>query len=131
MNKQEDDIFIKDEGEFATVTLVSEKAQEKGKEDNIEKTFSIDPKDTYKILTWAISHNMSVDSEVSMIIPDKSHLLKPRRLWEKLGNIPVNADGEIEEKFLDFEVGEDRETIWAWFEEEFDLSVAKDLMKSN
>lgn len=41
-----------------------------------------------------------------------------KKLWEDLGDIPVNDDGEIEEKFLDFEVGIDREEIWYWFEEQ-------------
>lgn len=47
-------------------------------------------------------------------------------LWEKLGDVPVNDDGKIEESFLDFEVGTDREDIWHWFEEQNpDISVAK------
>ena len=50
-----------------------------------------------------------------------------RKLWEILGDIPVN-DNEIEEPFLHFEVGTDRFEIWYWFEETFNLSVAKDLM---
>ena len=34
----------------------------------------------------------------------------------------------IEEDFLDFRAGTHREEIWHWFEDTFDLSVAKDLM---
>lgn len=49
-------------------------------------------------------------------------------LWSQLGDIPVNDEGEIEEAFLDFEIGEDRETIWHYFEDEFNCSVAEDLM---
>jgi hypothetical protein len=51
-----------------------------------------------------------------------------KKLWAILGDIPVNENDEIEESFLDFEVGTDKFEIWHWFEEEFDLSVAKDLM---
>lgn len=51
-----------------------------------------------------------------------------KTLWAMLGNTPVNNDGELEEAFLGFDVGTDRETIWHWFEEVFNLSVAKDLM---
>lgn len=51
-------------------------------------------------------------------------------LWEKLGDIPVDVDGEIEEPFLDFEVGTDREEIWHWFEEKFNIRVY-DLMYKN
>jgi hypothetical protein len=46
----------------------------------------------------------------------------------KLGDVPVNDDDEIEESFLQFEAGVDRESIWTWFEETFNLSVAEDLM---
>ena len=49
--------------------------------------------------------------------------------WAQLGNVPVNEDGEIEEQFYDFDEGTDREEIWSWLEETFNISVAKDLMK--
>lgn len=51
-----------------------------------------------------------------------------RRLWAMLGDIPVNDDGALEEPFLAFPVGTDREDIWSWFEEVFNISVAVDLM---
>lgn len=44
-------------------------------------------------------------------------------LWYKLGDIPVNEGGEIEEDFLHFGVGTDREEIWHWFEDEFNMSL--------
>ena len=47
------------------------------------------------------------------------------RLWKLLGNVPVNEEGELEEDFLTFETGTDREEIWAWFEEEFNCSIGK------
>ena len=37
-------------------------------------------------------------------------------------------DDEIDEPFLHFEIGTDKFEIWHWFEDEFDISVAKDLM---
>ena len=49
-------------------------------------------------------------------------------LWEILGNTFINDDGELLESFLHFEIGTDREEIWHWFEETFDISVAVDLM---
>jgi len=58
-------------------------------------------------------------------------LIKAKELWSQLGDIPVNDDGEIETPFLNFEAGTDREEIWHWFEETFDLSVAEDLMYTN
>ena len=54
--------------------------------------------------------------------------IQAKDLWSKLGDIPVLENGEIEEEFLHFEIGTDRETIWDWFESTFKLSVAEDLM---
>jgi hypothetical protein len=51
-----------------------------------------------------------------------------RKLWDILGNIPTDENDEIEEPFLHFEIGTDKFEIWHWFEEKFDLSVAKYLM---
>jgi len=53
---------------------------------------------------------------------------KTRLLWSQLGDIPINDDEEIEEPFHIFETGTDIYTIWHWFEDTFDLSVAVDLM---
>ena len=56
-------------------------------------------------------------------------------IWQELGDIPVNEDGEIEEEWNTgmqwFSEGTDREEIWHWFEDFFNLSVAKDLMGLN
>jgi hypothetical protein len=49
-------------------------------------------------------------------------------LWSLLGDIPVSEDDEIEEAFLNFEIGTDKLEIWHWFEDEFDLTLASDLM---
>ena len=49
-------------------------------------------------------------------------------LWQLLGHTFIDEDGNILESFLHFEIGTDREDIWHWFEETFNLSVAKDLM---
>lgn len=52
-----------------------------------------------------------------------------KRLWDKLGDIPLKEDSDnIDEPFLNFEPGDNRFDIWLWFEETFDVSVAKDLM---
>ena len=56
------------------------------------------------------------------------NLERAKRYWAKLGEVPVNEDGEIEEPFMHFIEGTDREEIWGWFEETFKVSVAKDLM---
>ncbi len=56
-------------------------------------------------------------------------LQRAQKHWEELGNIPVNSEEEIEESFLLFEAGTDIYEIWHWFKEEFNVSVAKDLMR--
>ncbi len=54
-------------------------------------------------------------------------------LWSELGDIPINEDEELEEDFNPighyFGAGTDRYDVWQWFENYFNLSVAKDLMK--
>ena len=55
-------------------------------------------------------------------------IIVAKRLWEQLGEIPVNKDDEIEKCFLHFKEGTEKTEIWHWFEDKFDLSVAKDLM---
>lgn len=54
---------------------------------------------------------------------------RAKQLWEELRNVPINTETEcIEETWKDFPKGTHRETIWRWFEEKFDVNVAKDLM---
>jgi len=56
-------------------------------------------------------------------------------LWNLLGDVHVNEEDELDEDFVNeegsvlFPKGTDKIEVWNWFEEEFDLSVAKDLMK--
>lgn len=50
-------------------------------------------------------------------------------LWEEFGEVPMNPETEeIEEPWKHFLPGTHREKIWHWFEEQFDISVAEDLM---
>lgn len=47
-------------------------------------------------------------------------------LWEEFGDIPMDPDTEeIEEPWKHFLPGTHREDIWHWFEEQFNVSVAK------
>ena len=52
---------------------------------------------------------------------------KWRILWDKLGDIPINDDGEIEEIFEHFEIGTDKTEIWHWFEWFFDITLGEEL----
>lgn len=50
-------------------------------------------------------------------------------LWREFGDIPMNPDTEcIEVEWNGFPTGTHREEIWSWFEETYNISVAKDLM---
>ena len=52
-------------------------------------------------------------------------------LWKCFSNTPTDedgVDGNIDEDFLHFKKGEPVYEIWNWFESEFNVSVAKDLM---
>lgn len=51
-----------------------------------------------------------------------------QELWDKLGDIPVNNDDEIEEDFLNFPAGTSKFDVWHWFDERCPNGVAEDLM---
>lgn len=55
---------------------------------------------------------------------DKGDDTPMRKLWEKLGDIPIDKDERIEEPFEHFPKGTDRYEIWHWFEDRFDIEVA-------
>lgn len=47
-------------------------------------------------------------------------------LWESLEDVPMNVHTEcIEEPWLHFSKGTNREDIWHWFEETFNVSVSE------
>ena len=53
---------------------------------------------------------------------------KAKLLWEKLTDIAIDENDNIDQDFLHFKKGTHKFEIWHWFEDEFDLSVAIDLM---
>lgn len=56
-------------------------------------------------------------------------------LWKKLSDIPTVYEGEgvdtIESKFLHFDIGTHRETIWHWFEEQNDKFIVGEIMQGH
>lgn len=66
-----------------------------------------------------------------MIITKQTQLAHAERLWTILSDTPVNDVNKIEATFLNFETGTDCLDIWHWFEAEFNISVATDLMHLN
>ena len=53
-----------------------------------------------------------------------------KRLWAKLGEIPINEDEEIEKDFLHFEKGTHRMEVWGWFDEELPNGLGEDILNS-
>jgi len=50
-------------------------------------------------------------------------------VWDKLRDIPINDDDEIDLAFMHFEKGTDLDDIWHWIENTYDVSIGNDLMK--
>ena len=58
----------------------------------------------------------------------REHGAEPKALetfWNELGDIPVDDDGIIQESFLWWPKGTDREDIWHWFDEKYPGGVVK------
>src|SRR3989344_4987293 len=66
--------------------------------------------------------------ETDDYLTDLDNLETAKALWSILGDVPVNEDDELDDNFLLFEKGSDKFEVWHWFEDKFDISVAKDLM---
>lgn len=69
-----------------------------------------------------------VQSEMKVIEPNgvvfkTSEILE--KYWDKLGDIPVDDDGIIQETFLWWPEGTDREDIWHWLDERYPGGVVK------
>lgn len=74
---------------------------------------------------------IATSAKIPIMNEAEKQLDDARALWRKLGDTPINDDGELEEPFLQFEIGTPREDIWHWFETVFNLSVHDDLMFAN
>ena len=51
------------------------------------------------------------------------------KLWNEFQDVPCTRGGAISESWHGFEIFTDTFLIWKWFEETFDLSVRRDLLK--
>ena len=65
---------------------------------------------------------MNTGTTTKMKETDTSKMTVKDYLWE-LGNIPVDKDGYLEEPFYQFDVGDDREMVWHWLEDKFDITI--------
>ena len=56
-------------------------------------------------------------------------------LWTKLGNIPCYEDEQgcllLEERFLHFDKGTNREEVWEWFDNKYSKGVYALMYRSN
>lgn len=72
------DIYIKDEGDFATVCAMTPAAQQIFAAQELPNNypqghkFDCDLMELYKVVAFAATHRLTVDSEVSIIIPSKN-----------------------------------------------------------
>lgn len=83
--------------------------------------------DLESILT---NHNSEHSSEELASMEEQLFRLNHiKDLWEEFGDVPMNPVSEtIEQSWHHFPAGTHRETIWHWFEKEFNLSIAENLM---
>ena len=86
------------------------------------------------IHNYCVDHDYILSNDDMEIIKDRGFLghfdmwkyKYVSDLWEDFGNVPMDPDTEeIEEPWKHFLPGTHREDIWHWFEEQFDVSVAK------
>ncbi len=112
--------------EFANATMLAEKyikrCPEAGKmNDEIRRILNVHEK------------GLITDYEAVKCIVDASErcsqISQAKELWVQFGEVPMNPETEeIEAEWHGFSAGTHREDIWHWFEETFNVSVAKDLM---
>jgi len=72
-----------------------------------------------------------LDNDSSSISPFRYKGYTAETLWDMLKDIPVDDDENIEVQFLHFPPGTDREDIWHWFEDTFDISINNLMFKKN
>jgi len=77
-------------------------------------------------MTELVSHKCPICG-TDAFLTDMDNQQIAKYLWDRLGDVAVNNDDEIEVSFLQFEVGTPKIEIWSWFEEELNVSVT-DLM---
>ena len=57
------------------------------------------------------------------------NLQEAKKLWDQLAYITVDANDEIEQKFMNFPIGTDIGDIWHYIENTYNVSIALDLME--
>ena len=57
-----------------------------------------------------------------------SLLSQAKHLWKEFEDVPIDRDENIDISWHIFEKGTNRQDIWHWFEDSFNVSVKIDLM---
>jgi hypothetical protein len=79
-----------------------------------------------------IQRTAVIEKKVKLSEAENDKLRSKRKAleaWIELADVPVDEDDNTESEFKHFPVGTSKFDIWHWFEDEFDVSVAEDLMK--
>lgn len=88
-----------------------------------------DTKDIGKFRPFIVCHIPEIVKKKSINNPKILKMIeeeKIKELWEEFGTIPMDPETEcIEEDWNGFPAGTFREDIWHWFEETYNVSVAK------
>jgi len=61
------------------------------------------------------------------VLRKKCLMEEAKKLWEELGDVPIDENEDIDIDWHIFEKGTSKFDIWTWFEEEFNISII-DLM---
>jgi hypothetical protein len=79
----------------------------------------------------SIDYHHSIKNDIFVFVTKKNVIEIPisqvewKIFWDKLGNIPINEDEEIEEPFEHFEIGTNKFEIWKWFEWYFEITLGE------
>jgi hypothetical protein len=68
------DILITKNKKNAAVIPQTEQAKNIFKKQEVSDGFQVPIKEVYKMLGWAVSHNLSIDTELPMIVPERPRL---------------------------------------------------------
>lgn len=85
--------------------------------------------DEAKLYLQDVEKQIPEAEQTLMALESKERLREAKKLWLEFGTLPMDPETEcMEMEFEGFPAGTHREEIWHWFEEHFNVSVAKDLM---
>jgi len=123
------DLLVLDSSEFSSLPDFDEAAEFLSRRTGLRYyiggiTFST-PNDNGKLITLLLSNDV-IEKNTAGSVLDAAEVL-----WQALGDVPQDREGNLDGPFLHFPKGTSTDRVWGWFESTFELSVAEDLMKLN